>query len=471
MNRIETDICVIGGGSGGLSVAAGAVQMGARVVLVEGAKMGGDCLNHGCVPSKALIAAAHRAHAMSGGFGIAAQPAVVDFGAVKDHVAQVIAGIAPHDSVERFSGLGVRVIEAFGRFTGPTTLEAGGHEITARRFVVATGSAPFVPPIPGLGDVPYLTNETLFEAREKPDHLLVIGGGPIGLEMAQAHRRLGCEVTVIEAQRAMGRDDPEVAATVIEALRAEGVRILEETAAQSVSGRAGAITVQLGDGAAVTGTHLLVAVGRKPNVEGLGLDAAGIAFGPRGIKVNDALRSTNRRVYAIGDVAGREQFTHVAGYHAGIVIRSAVLGLPARVRKDHIPRVTFTDPELAHVGLTEAEARKAHGAHALQIVRFSYSENDRARATGQTGGMVKVMVARGRPVGVSIVGAQAGELIGPWALAIANKLKMGAMASTVLPYPTLGEVNKRAAGAYFSPKLFDNPMLKRVVRFVQKVLP
>lgn len=471
MSRIETDICVIGAGSGGLSMAAGAVQMGARVVLVEAGKMGGDCLNFGCVPSKSLIASAHKAHGMQGGFGVAAQPAVVDYAATKDHVARVIAGIAPHDSVARFTALGVRVIEEFGRFTSPATLQAGDHTITARRFVIATGSAPFVPPIPGLKDVPYLTNETLFDLREKPEHLLIIGGGPIGLEMAQAHRRLGCRVTVIEAQKALGKDDPELAAVVLEALRAERVEILEDTAAQSVSEKGGAITVHLPDDRAVTGSHLLVAVGRKPNVEGMGLEAAGVEFGPRGVKVGDNLRSTNRRIYAIGDVAGREQFTHVAGYHAGIVIRSAVLGLPAKARSDHLPRVTFTDPELAQVGLTEAEARKAHGGYELEIVRFSYAENDRARATGQTIGFVKVMVVKGRPVGAGIVGAQAGELIGPWALAIANNLKMSAMASTVLPYPTLGEVNKRAAGAYFSPKLFDNPFVKRVVRFVQKVLP
>lgn len=471
MARIETDICVIGGGSGGLSVAAGAVQMGARVVLVEGGAMGGDCLNHGCVPSKALLAAAHKAHAMQGGMGVAAQPAVVDFAAVKDHVAAVIAGIAPHDSVERFTGLGVRVIEAHGRFAGPATLEAGEHVITARRFVVATGSRPFVPPIPGLADVPYLTNETLFDLRARPDHLLVIGGGPIGLEMAQAHRRLGCRVTVIEAQKAMGRDDPELAAVVLDHLRGEGIEILEDTAAQSVSGQAGDITVALPGDRHVRGTHLLVAVGRKPNIAELGLDAAGVVHTAHGITVGDNLRSTNRRIYAIGDVAGRGQFTHLAGYHAGVVIRAALLGLPARVRDDHIPHVTYTDPELAQVGLTEAAALKKYGGYALEVVRFSYDGNDRARATGQIAGMVKVMVVRGRPVGAGIVGAQAGELIGPWALAIANRLKMRTLTATVLPYPTLGEVNKRAAGAYFSPKLFDNPMLKRVVGLVQKVLP
>lgn len=470
MRRIETDLCVIGGGSGGLSVAAGAVQMGARVVLIEGGRMGGDCLNHGCVPSKALIAAAHKAHAMRGGMGVAPQPAVVDYAAVKDHVAQVIAAIAPHDSVERFTGLGVQVIEAMARFIGPASVAAGDCIVTARRFVIATGSAPAIPEIPGLGDVPYLTNVSLFDLRERPEHLLVLGGGPIGLEMAQAHRRLGCQVTIVEAQRALAREDPELAALVLDGVRAEGGELIEDTSVQSVSGQAGVITLHLSDGRALTGSHLLVATGRRPNTSGLGLDLAGIDHGPQGIRVGNSLRTTNRRVYAIGDVAGRGQFTHLAGYHAGIVIRSALLGLPARLRENHIPRVTFTDPELAQVGLTEAEARKAHGDYALEVVRFPFSENDRARATGQQGGLVKVMVVNGRPVGASIVGAQAGELIGPWALAIANRLKMSALAATVLPYPTLGEVNKRAAGAYFSPRLFDNPMVKRVVRLVQKVL-
>ncbi|HEX9857957.1 MAG TPA: FAD-dependent oxidoreductase [Paracoccaceae bacterium] len=472
MARIRTDICVIGAGSGGLSVAAGAAQMGARVVLVEAAKMGGDCLNAGCVPSKALIAAAEHAHAMTTGAGFGITPAApqIDFVAVKDHVAKVIAAIAPMDSQERFEGFGVQVIRDWGRFTSPTELQAGDHLITARRFVIATGSRPLVPPIPGVETVPCLTNETIFALREKPGHLIVIGGGPIGMEMAQAHRRLGCAVTVIEAAKALGRDDPEMAAVVLTALRGEGVTILEDAPVVRISGGPGAIEVVTGDGQTITGTHLLMAVGREVALGNLNLEAAGVAYTRRGVTVGADLRSSNRRVYAVGDAAGGLQFTHVAGYHAAVIARSILFGLPSKVKTAHIPWVTFTDPELAQVGLTEAEARARHGA-ALTVLRHPYSHNDRAQAMGRTGGLIKVMVVRGRPVGASIAGAQAGELIGLWALALAAGLKMSALAGMVAPYPTLGEISKRAAGAYFSPKLFDSPMVRRVVRLVQRAVP
>ena len=472
MERIETDICVIGAGSGGLSVASGAVQMGARVVLIEGHRMGGDCLNFGCVPSKALLAAgkAAQAHRRGARFGITPATPEIDFAKAMDHVRATIAAIEPHDSEERFTGLGVRVIRDWARFTGPDTVETGAHRIRARRFVVATGSAPMVPPIEGLDGVPYLTNETIFDQRECPRHLLIIGGGPIGLEMAQAHRRLGAGVTVIEAAEALGREDPEAAAPVIAALRAEGIEIVEGAGVERVSGRPGAIEVQVKGGTVFPGTHLLIAVGRVPNVERLDLKAAGIRHGRAGITVDARLRTSNRRVHAIGDVAGQGQFTHLAGYHAGVVIRSILFGLPAKARADHIPRVTYTDPELAQVGQTEAEARKAHGA-ALQVIRLGYDANDRALAEGHETGLIKVMALRGRPVGVTITGAGAGEMIAPWALMLANRMKLGALAGTVLPYPTLSELSKRAAGAYFSPKLFDNPWVKRVVGAVQKVLP
>lgn len=472
MADIKTDILVIGAGSGGLSVAAGAVQMGATVTLLEGHKMGGDCLNYGCVPSKALLAAGHAAHAMTAGAAMGITPVApqIDYAAAKDHVARAIATIEPVDSQERFEALGVRVIRAFGHFTGPNTVQAGDDIITARRIVIATGSRPFVPPVPGLDSVPYLTNETLFDLRERPDHLLIIGGGPIGMEMAQAHRRLGCDVTVIEGAKALGRDDPELAAIVLTHLRAEGITIAEDAQAAEIRGQAGAIEVVAKDGRLFRGSHLLVAVGRSANTDKLNLKAAGIETTKTGIKVDDRLRSTNKRVYAIGDATGGMQFTHVAGYHAGLIIRQALFGLPAKQKTAHLPRATYTDPELAQVGLTEAEARKTYGT-ALEVVRFDYHHNDRAIATLQTKGLIKVMVHKGRPVGASIVGHQAGELITLWSLAIANNLKMSAVAGMVAPYPTFSEINKRAAGAYFSPRLFDNPMVKRIVGLVQKWLP
>ena len=472
MERIETDVLVIGAGSGGLSVASGAVQMGAGVVLLEGHKMGGDCLNYGCVPSKALLSAAKHAHAMETGapFGVSPVEPSVDFATAKDHVNQVIATIEPHDSQERFEGLGVRVIREFGNFISETEVQAGETIIKARRIVIATGSSPFVPPIPGVEDVTYYTNETIFDLRDRPDHLLIVGGGPIGMEMAQAHSRLGSKVTVIEGMKALGKDDPEAAALVLEKLRAEGVQIVEDATAEKISQDGDTISVETSNGV-FKGSHLLMAVGRKVNIDKLALDKGGVAH-DRAVKVDASLRSvSNRRVYAIGDAAGGLQFTHVAGYHAGVIIRSMLFGLPSKARTDHIPWVTYTDPELAQIGPTEAEAVKLHGKSAVTTVRVDYSGNDRAIAMGKTDGFIKVMVKGGKPIGATIVGDQAGELIGVWALAIANKLKMSAVAGMVAPYPTLGEVNKRAAGAYFSPKLFENPTVKKVVGLVQRYLP
>lgn len=472
MALIKTDLCVIGAGSGGLSVAAGAAQMGAKVVLIEGGEMGGDCLNAGCVPSKALIAAAKHAHAMTSGarFGITPVQPQIDFAAVKDHVARVIKTIAPMDSQERFEGFGIKVIRDWARFTSPSEVQAGLDTIRARRFVIATGSRPFIPQVPGLDSIPYLTNESIFAQRERPDHLIILGGGPVGIEMAQAHRRLGCNVTVIEAAKALGRDDPEMAGVILNTLRAEGVALLEGVPVVRLRALPGGVEATLADGQSVIGSHLLVAVGRQVALERLDLDAAGVAHSRKGVTVGPDLRSSNRRVYAVGDAAGGAQFTHVAGYHAGVVIRSILFALPSRAKTHHIPRVTYTDPELAQIGLTEAEASEAHGA-ALTVVRQSFVHSDRAQANGQSAGLIKVMIVRGRPIGVSIAGPQAGELIGLWALAIASRLKISAIAGMVLPYPTLSEVSKRSAGAYFSPKLFDNPVVKRVVRLVQCFLP
>ncbi len=472
MEKIRCDLLVIGAGSGGLSVAAGAAQMGADVVLLEGGKMGGDCLNYGCVPSKALIASAKVAQGMTAAapYGIAPRTPEIDYAAAKDHVQQAIATIAPVDSQERFEGLGVRVIREYGRFVDSRTVEAGQHSITARRVVIATGSSPFVPPIPGLDEVPYLTNESLWELRERPAHLLIIGGGPIGMEMAQAHGRLGCRVTVIEGGKAFAKDDPETAAVVLEALRDEGVEIVEDALASVVRKDGPDITVETEDGRSFTGSHLLVAVGRKANVEGLDLEKAGINRTKTGVEVDDNLRTANRRVYAVGDAAGGMMFTHVAGYHGGQVIRPLLFGLPGKAKTAHLPTATYTDPELAQVGLTEAQAREKHGSKA-EVARFEYAHNDRAIAERRTSGLIKVMVVGGKPVGASIAGHQAGEHIALWSLAIANGLKMSQVSAMVAPYPTYAEINKRAAGAYFTPRLFDNETVKKVVRLVQRWLP
>jgi len=469
----NVDICVIGAGSGGLSVAAGAVQMGASVALFERGKMGGDCLNYGCVPSKALLAAGHAAahYGHTSQFGVGGGSADIDFAAVHDHVHGVIDGIAPHDSVERFQDLGVEVYEEGARFSGPReVIGENGTKVRARRFVIATGSSPAVPPIPGLADVPFLTNETVFNQRALPDHLIVVGGGPIGLEMAQAHRQLGAKVTVLEAIKIMGPDDRELVAVVRARLEAEGIVIHEGAKVVSVKSVEGGVRVSCeydGKSFDVDGSHILVAAGRAPNLSSLDLDAAGIVHDRRGIEVDARLRTTNKRVFAVGDVAGKYQFTHVAGYHAGIVIKNVLFRLPSKLNYDAVPWVTYTDPELANVGMTEAAAREAYGDD-VRVVTSSFDEIDRARTERRTDGFLKVVVGRkGRILGAGMVGPQAGELIQPWILAISQKMKIGAVAQMIVPYPTRGEINKRAAGSYYTPSLFSD-RTRKIVRLLAK---
>jgi len=468
---LKPDICVIGGGSGGLSVAAAAAAFGVPVVLIEKHKMGGDCLNTGCVPSKALLAAARHAHAMREGeiFGVEAKTVTVDPGKVHDHVHAVIAAIAPVDSVERFTGLGVRVIKGEAKFKNKRTVTVGDVEIRARRFVIASGSSAAAPPIPGLDKVHYLTNESIFDLNALPKNLLIIGGGPIGLEMAQAFCRLGSEVTVVEAAQPMSKDDPECAAIVLAALEREGVVIragVKVLSAAHANDKV-SLTIEGADGEEkIEGTHLLVAAGRKTTVDGLGLDAAGIRTERGGISVNKRLRTSNSRVYAIGDcAAGQLQFTHAANYHAGLVIRNALFRLPVGVNNDVIPWVTYTEPELAQTGISEAEARKR--GLAIRILRWPYHDNDRAQTERATHGHIKVIVSKsGKILGATIVGANAGELITTWTLAIAQKLNIRAMTGIVVPYPTLSEIGKRAAIDYFTPSL-TSPWVRRIIGFLR----
>ena len=463
------DLCVIGAGSGGLAVAAGAAQMGAEVVLVERGIMGGDCLNVGCVPSKSLLAAARIADLWrrGAGLGIAYARPRIDFAAVADSVQRVIAEIAPNDSAERFEGLGVRVLRAEARFTSPRTVHARGVEIRPRRFVIATGSQPAVPPIPGLDDVPYLTNETVFANHDLPEHLIVIGGGPIGIEMAQAHRRLGARVTVLDVGPLLPRDDPELSAILAGRLSSEGIVVRPGIEIADIGRTEKTVAVRLASGERISGSHLLVAAGRRPTIEGLDLAAAGIAATAQGITVDARLRTTNRRVFAIGDVVGGPQFTHVALYHAGIVIRNALFRIPAKVDYRALPWVTYTDPELAQVGLTEAGSRAIEGVP--RVLRWRFAENDRAQTERETEGMVKVVTrGNGHILGASILGAGAGDLILPWALAISQKLKIGALANLIVPYPTRGEASKRAAGSYYTPTLFS-ARTRRLVRLLARL--
>ena len=472
MNEISTDICVIGGGAGGLSVAAGAVQLGARVVLFEGGTMGGDCLNHGCVPSKALLAAAKAAHNAHGNpaMGITGAAPSVDFAAVKAHVAAVIAALAPHDSKDRFEQLGVTVIPEMARFASRSKVVSDSFQVTAKFFIIATGSAPLVPPLPGLDKVPFHTSDSLFVDTTKPDHLLIIGGGPIGVEMAQAHRRLGCDVTLIEADRLLPRDHPQLVARLRQHLVDGGITLYEGQAVTAVrpSGRTNqpAITLTLANGTELTGSHLLLAVGRVPQSASLNLAAAGINHNRGQIITDRRLRTSNRRVYAIGDVTGRPPFTHMAGYHAGIVIRNCLFRWPARINEDLLPWVTYGDPELAHVGLDRAAAAARYGAANIREIDADLTSNDRAVIEGHTAGAVRAVLHKnGRILGASILAPAAGEMILTWCLAISQKSRIGSIAGLIAPYPTFNEASKRAAGQFFLPKLFS-PAMRRVVRFL-----
>jgi len=468
---LEPDICVIGAGTGGLVVAAGAAQMGARTVLIEKGEMGGDCLNYGCVPSKAMIAAAAAAQSVreTDRFGIETAEPEIDFADVLDRVADVIRAIAPHDSAERFEGLGVRVIREHARFTARNEVRAGEFTIRARRFVIATGASRSVPEITGLETVPFLTNETVFANRERPSHLVVLGGGPVGVELVQAHRRLGVAVTLVEKGAILGKDDPELVEFVRARLRQEGVDLREGAGVVSVAKAAEGLIVNVrGDGgpARLAASHLLIAAGRRPNVDGLGLEAAGVEHSSAGIRVDARLRTTNPKIFAVGDVLGGLQFTHVAAHHAGVVLRNALFRLPAKADTRAVPWVTYTQPELAHVGVSEAKAR-ADGID-FRILRHFLDDNDRAVAERSTDGLIKVVVGkRGRILGASIVAPQAGELILPWVMAVRQRMKISAFASVIAPYPTFSEISKSAAGTYFTPKLFG-PTTRKLVRFLAR---
>ncbi len=451
------DLVVIGAGAAGLTAAGGAARLGLRVALIERDRMGGECLNTGCVPSKALLAAARRAHLMRTGavFGVTAAGVCIDFAQVSAHVQETITAIAPHDSAERFQAWGVEVIRGSARFTGRRSIEVDGRTLAAPRIVVAAGSRPAIPAIEGLRGVPYLTNETVFGLDRLPGHLVILGGGSMGLEMAQAFRRLGSAVTVIEPGRLLAQGDPEAVAVVVAQLAAEGVELRAGTQATRIMSVPGGVRVDLARDAAVTGSHLLVAAGRIPAVEGLELEAAGIAATPAGIGVDRRRRTSNRHVTAIGDCRDGPRLTHAAGYEGTLAVANIALGLPLAARYDALPSVLYTDPELAQVGLTEGEARARHGA--VRVRRVEFADNDRAVAEGAATGFIKIIQARGRPVGVTIVGAGAGELVLPWVLAMTGRASTWAVSGAIVPYPTRSDASKAVAFSAYEGLIFGHP--------------
>ena len=465
------DIIVIGAGSGGLTMAAVSAQLGYRVALLEGGKMGGDCLNYGCVPSKALIAAAHKAHAInnSGAFGIKAR-GKADMKEVHAHIRKTIATIAPHDSQERFEGLGVDVIREYGFFINANTVGTeGGMRLKGRRIVIATGSRPLVPNIKGLEAAGYLTNETVFDLKQTPEHLLIAGGGPIGVEMAQAFARLGSKVTLIEGSaQILGQEDLDIAKAVREQLAHEGVEVITGYMLSQVSRKEGKYSLTLSKNGQVKkakGTALLVALGRQPNTEKLELENAGVALDGRTIKVDRSLRTTGKNIYAVGDVAGPYQFTHMAGFQAAHVIKRVLFGaFWAKINYNAVPWVTYTDPEVATVGLNETAARKKYGG-SVKATKTDFTQNDRAQAAGQTRGFIKLVTRKGKLLGVTIYGPHAGELIGIWTLALGQKLKLSAISGMIHPYPTLNDISRQVVSDYFKPTF-----LSRKVRRLSRVM-
>jgi len=466
---IRADLCVIGAGAAGLSVAAGAARLGLDVVLFEAGEMGGECLNTGCVPSKALLAAARRAQAIreADRFGVSAGEPRIDFPAVMAHVRGAIAAIAPNDSQERFEGLGARVIRERARFVAGDAVASDSWRVAARRFVLATGADPWVPPVEGIGSVPYLTNETLFGLESRPRHLAILGAGPSGVEMAQAFRRLGAQVTLIEPARPLGGADPEHAAALVGALEREGVAVLAGTEARRVEAAEDGVRIQCAGAReeTVAASHLFVAAGRRVRTAGLGLDAAGIETGSGRLVLDSRLRTTNRRVFAAGDAAGLDMLTHAAGWHASVLIGNLYFAQRTRAADALIPRAVYAEPELAWAGLSEGEARARHGRE-VRIAEWPFADNDRAVAEAAEAGGVKLVAGRGGKIlGASILGEGAADLLQTIQGVIAAGGGMRQLTEIVPAYPTRGEAVKRAAGAYYEDVVFG-PWARRLARIL-----
>jgi pyruvate/2-oxoglutarate dehydrogenase complex dihydrolipoamide dehydrogenase (E3) component len=473
MTKVNSDICIIGAGPGGLTVAAVATQLGLKTVLVENHKMGGDCLNYGCVPSKSLLATARIANIfrMADQFGIQSIEPKIDFAKVHTHVQNVINTLAEHDSVKRFTELGVKVIFGDGKFVNKKIFKVNDQEIQAKYFVIATGAKANIPPIPGLDKVKFFTNETIFSLTEKPSHLMIIGGGPIGCELGQAFALLGVKISILDLGNILPNDESDLVNILKKQLLHNGIAIYENIKIDKItSSSEQAIEITFTEKEQqphnIQGSHLLIATGRKVNLQSLNLAAAKVKFNEKGITVNKRLRTSNKKIFAIGDAVGQFQFTHVANYHAGIVIKNIMFRIPAAVNYHALPWVTYTEPELAHVGITEKEVQKKNIA--IKITEANLTEIDRAQIEHQTLGRIKVITnLRGRILGVSIFGKNAGELITPWILAIQNKMTIKAFVQIIIPYPTMSEIHKLIANTYYK-KAFFSDKTKKFVKFLQK---
>ncbi|WP_028573561.1 dihydrolipoyl dehydrogenase family protein [Desulfonatronovibrio hydrogenovorans] len=467
-HRFDYDLGIIGGGAAGLTAASGAARLGAKTLLIEKEeKLGGDCLHYGCVPSKALIHSAKALHTIkdSQRYGLPrVDPGPVDYARIRQRIIDVISVIQKHDSEERFCRLGAEVRFGRARFVDEHSIQLESRKLSAAKWLIATGSSPAVPPIPGLNRTSYITNKELFYLDRLPESMIVLGGGPIAVEMAQAMNRLGVKVSVIQrSPQILTREDRDMADQLLQILQAEGVDFYLGASAAGVRdhGRQKEILFKQanGDEKRVTAETILVALGRTPNTEGLDLENAGVKFGPRGIQVDARLRTSQKHIFAAGDITGDYQFTHTAGYESGIVLANAIFRLPRKADYTIMPWCTYTDPELASVGLNEKRAALAGIDHTVWTEEFS--GNDRSLTMGNTNGKIKMILNnREKVIGVQILGPSAGELINEWVAALSGKIKLTTLASAVHPYPTLGEISKRVAGSYLAPKIFSKKIQK-----------
>jgi pyruvate/2-oxoglutarate dehydrogenase complex dihydrolipoamide dehydrogenase (E3) component len=473
MPDYDFDIGIIGGGAAGLTVASGSAQLGAKTLLVEKeAQLGGDCLHFGCVPSKTLIKTAHVRQLMrtADKFGLSIPDLPpVDFRQVAARIRSVIETIQKHDSEERFCALGAKVRFGVAQFQDPHSISLDGTTYSARAWVIATGSRAAVPPIPGLNQTAYITNRDIFSLDRLPESMIVLGGGPIGVEMGQAFSRLGSRVSIVDlADQVLPREDADMASVVQRRLVEEGIALYLGCAIESTreSGDCREVTLKTPDGTKKTlsAETLLVALGRRPNTEGLGLEQIGVALSPRGIGVDNRLRTSQKHIYAAGDVNGGYQFTHAAGYEGGIVIGNAIFRIPRKTNYTLLPWCTYSDPELASIGMNEKAAAAANISYSVWTEKFE--DNDRSLAEGEPDGKIKMILdEKQAPIGVQIVGPRAGEIINEWVAALNGKVKLSSLASAVHPYPTIGEINKRVAGTYFSPKIFSDRVKKGLKLF------
>lgn len=468
MPDYDFDIGILGGGAAGLTVASGAAQLGAKTLLVEKEKeLGGDCLHFGCVPSKTLIRTAHVYHLMKTAkvFGLPEMTVPpVDFKEVAARIRSVISTIQEHDSEERFCSLGARVEFGEPAFIDDHSIRLNGHTYSAKNWVIATGSSPGIPPVKGLDKTPFITNKEIFSLDRLPSSMIILGAGPIATEMAQAFSRLGSKVSVVQRSgQILSKEDKDLADEVMGVLSSEGVEFyLDATIIRALErGGEREVLIKDGDGREISlrAEKILVALGRKPNIEGLGLEHIGVELNKKGVKVDNRLRTNMKYIYAAGDVTGAYQFTHAAGYEGGIVISNAIFHLPRRVDYTFLPWCTYTDPELASIGMNEKAAIAAGIEYSVWTEAFK--DNDRSLAEGEKIGKIKMILDKDeKPIGVQILGPRAGELLNEWVAVLNGKVKLSSLASAVHPYPTLGEINKRVAGTYFSPKIFSDKVKK-----------